>query len=142
MEKGIQVRLTTDLTKYNRLLVPGVEGYTAGNMGMWSCGSDRFISVRFPNITTIDVLWESLEIIDEEYLEETSRREREFLEELRSASQVTKFMGPRGGFRYLTYSYTDKNGITVNASNGFKNEAERLIKLIEGYGIAIETEII
>lgn len=142
MEKGIQVRLTTDLTKYNSLLVPGVEGYTVGNMGMWSRGSARFISVRLPNITTIDILWKSLEIIDEEYLKKASERESELLEELKSASHVTKFVGPRGGFRYLTYSYTDKNGISVNASNGFKNDSERLIKIFESYGMKIETKII
>lgn len=142
MERNIKVRLTTDLTKYNKSLVPGVEGYTIGKYGIWSRGSDRFIGINFPGITTLDVLWESLEIIDKKYLEEISCREHELLDELKSATDVVKYIGPRGGFRYLSYSYTDKNGIHVSASNGFKNSAEELIKIFESYGIKIETRVL
>lgn len=65
MDRGIRVRLRTDLTRYNAKLTPGVEGVTVGEYGMWSKGSDRFVGVHFPGIVTLDVLWEGLEIVDE-----------------------------------------------------------------------------
>jgi hypothetical protein len=41
--------------------------------------------VGFPEKGTLDVLWESLEIIDEEYLAKLIDRERKLLEELNTA---------------------------------------------------------
>lgn len=52
----IKVKLKVDLTKYNPNLIIGTIGYTIGEYDIWSRGSDRFISVCFPNIQTIDVL--------------------------------------------------------------------------------------
>ena len=77
IEKGMKVKLTVDLTQYAKGLVAGTEGITAGQQGMWSRGSDRFITVRFPGITTLDVLWDSLEIIDEEVLKEIDHQKKE-----------------------------------------------------------------
>lgn len=51
IEKGTKVKLTVDLTQYAKGLVAGTEGITAGQQGMWSRGSDRFVTVRFPGIT-------------------------------------------------------------------------------------------
>lgn len=48
IEKGTKVKLTVDLTQYAKGLVAGTEGITAGQQGMWSRGSDRFVTVRFP----------------------------------------------------------------------------------------------
>jgi hypothetical protein len=70
VERHIKVKLLTDLSKYAPGLVPGVEGHTIGQYGLWSRGSDRFIGVCFPGIAKLDVLWESIEVIDKEYLEE------------------------------------------------------------------------
>ena len=72
------------------------------------------------------MLWESLDIIDEEDLKKPEQENLQ-LEELKSATEVVKFVGPRGGFRYLSYTYTDSNGIQVHISNGFRKDAEKLI---------------
>lgn len=132
------MRLQTDLTKYAPGLVPGLEGYTIGQYGIWSRGSDRFIGVCFPGITTLDVLWDSIEIIDKEYLEELELLERKQREELKSAKNVVKYVGPKGGFRYISYEYTNSEGINGHVSNSSKAGAERLLKKFEEYGIEVE----
>lgn len=143
IEKGMKVKLTVDLTKYANRLVAGTEGVTVGQRGMWSRGSDRFVTVYFPGITTLDVLWESLEIIDEEVLKEIEHQKKLFAENLKSAKDVTLYMGPRGGFRYLSYSYTDKeSGTNVHASEGFRDQAYRIMDILEEYGIPIAKETI
>jgi len=141
MEKRIKVKLKTDLSKYTSGLQPGVEGYTISQYGIWSRGSDRFIGVCFPGIATLDVLWESLEIIDKEYLEEIALHNKKHMEELKSAQNVIKYVGPKGGFRHLSYEYTTVEGNRSHASNGLKSEAERLIKIFEEYGIKVETRM-
>ena len=68
MKDRINVRLKVDLTQYLKGLIVGSEGYTIGNYGIWSRANDNFTGVHFPGIGSLDVLWSSLEIIDEEYL--------------------------------------------------------------------------
>lgn len=142
MERSIKVKLITDLTRYAPRLLPGVEGYTVGHYGMWSRSSDRFIGVCFPGIATLDVLWESIEVIDEEYLNESKLLQQRHLDELKSARNVVVYVGPRGGFRHLSYQYTSVDGINCSASNGFKSESEKLIGIFKQYGIdvLIQTE--
>ncbi len=62
MKKRIKVKLIADLSKYAHGLLPGVEGYTIGQYGSWSRGSDRFVGVCFPKIATLDVLWIPLKL--------------------------------------------------------------------------------
>ncbi|MCQ1528306.1 hypothetical protein [Lutispora saccharofermentans] len=138
---NIRVKLKSDLTRYADGLLPGIEGYTIGRYGIWSRGSDRFVGVTFPGIATLDILWSSLEIVDDAYLKRVDQHQEEVKEELKTAKDVVKVIGPKGGFRYLSYSYTNKNGISCNTSMGFKTEAEKLIELFKNYGIPIKTEI-
>ena len=143
IEKGTKVKLTVDLTQYAKGLVAGTEGITVGRQGMWSRGSDRFITVRFPGITTLDVLWDSLEIIDEEALKEIDRQKQLFAENLKGAEDVTLYVGPRGGFKYLSYSYTDKeSGINVHTSEGFRDKAYRILDILKEYGIPVTKKTI
>ncbi len=143
IEKGTKVKLTVDLTQYANGLVAGTEGITVGRQGMWSRGSDRFITVRFPGITTLDVLWDSLEIIDEEALKEIDRQKQLFAENLKGAEDVTLYVGPRGGFKYLSYSYTDKeSGINVHTSEGFRDKAYRILDILKEYGIPVTKKTI
>ena len=118
MERQIPVRLKADLTRYHPGLTPGVEGYTIGAYGTWSRGSDRFVGVCFPGITTLDVLWEGLEVIDPKHLAEAKKaaaiREQEWLR----ATNVVKHLGPNGGFKSLSYQSTGGNGITRGCSYG------------------------
>lgn len=143
IEKGTKVKLTVDLTQYANGLVAGTEGITVGRQGMWSRGSDRFITVRFPGITTLDVLWNSLEIIDEEALKEIDRQKQLFAENLKGAEDVTLYVGPRGGFKYLSYSYMDKeSGINVHTSEGFRDKAYRILDILKEYGIPVTKKTI
>lgn len=135
--KGIKVALKVDLTKYRSGLVSGTEGTTVGTYGMWSRGSDRFIGVHFPGKGTLDVLWDSLEIIDEEYLKRVEERRNTHLEELKSATRVVKHVGPRGGFINLSYTYTNSNGSLIHVSKGFRKEADELIDFFERNGIEV-----
>ena len=131
------MRLKTDLTRYLAGLIVGSEGYTVGQYGMWSRGSDRFVGVHFPGIGTLDVLWEGLEIIDEEYLREAAERKAQLWEALKSATDVEVVRGPRGGFRYLSYRYIGPDGIPTSRSTGFKDEAEELLTVFRDQGIRV-----
>jgi hypothetical protein len=142
MYPRIRVRLTVDLTRYHPRLVPGVEGYTVGEYGMWSRGSDHFVGVAFPGIGTFDILRESLDIIDEAYLAEAARREAERWEALKSAKNVVKGVGPRGGFRYLSYEYTDQKGVRHHTSTGSREESEKLIEFFNKRGIPMRETVI
>ncbi len=142
MEKNIKVKLTTDLTKYAEGLIAGIEGITVGRQGIWSRGSDRFITVSFPGIAMLDVLWNSLEIVDEEVIQENERQKEIFVENLKTAQDVTLYLGPKGGFRSLSYSYFDKeSGIAVHTSVGFKEEAYKIIDILKTHNIPIKQEI-
>ena len=72
---------------------------------MWSRANDNFVTVCFPNVATLDVLWKSLEIIDEEYLKRVKERNAKWLEELKTAKNVELNLGPKGGFRSLSFEY-------------------------------------
>ncbi|HWO98313.1 MAG TPA: hypothetical protein VNM45_18665 [Bacillus sp. (in: firmicutes)] len=141
MEDKIKVRLKTDLTKYLKGLVAGSEGHTVGRFGMWSRGNDNFIGVHFPGIGTLDVLWSSLEIIDEEYLKKAEERRKQRFEEYKSAKDIIKYVGSRGGFKGLSFSYRTLDGITVHYSNGFKQESEELIKYFQEIGLKVNEKI-
>lgn len=143
MERGIKVKLTVDLTRYANGLVAGTEGVTVGRQSMWSKGSDRFITVCFPGIATLDVLWNSLEIIDEEALKEIDRQKKLFAENLKGAKDVTLYVGPRGGFKSLSYSYIDQeSGITSHTSVGFRDKAYEILDILKEYNIPVTEKTI
>lgn len=141
-DKQIKVRLMADLTQYGAGLTAGTEGITVGRQGMWSRGSDRFITVNFPGIATLDVLWKSLEIIDQDVLKEIDLQKKAFEESLKTAYDVVLCLGPKGGFRSLSYTYIDaQTGCSVHTSNGFRTEAIPIIEKLKAYQIPIREEI-
>ena len=141
METQIKVRLKADLTQYHPGLTLGVEGYTIGVYGEWSRNFDRFIGVCFPGIHTLDVAWDSLEIIDAEYLERLAKEKQEKMDVLKNARNVVRRVGPRGGFRHLAYEYTDKARVNVHASTGSRSEAGELEKFFSEHGIPVKIEV-
>lgn len=141
MGTQIKVRLKADLTRYHPGLTPGVEGYTIGVYGEWSRNFDRFVGVCFPGIHTLDVTWDSLEIVDEEYLEQLAKEKQEKMAVLKNARNVVKRVGPRGGFRRLTYEYTDKTGVNVYEGTGLRSEAAEFESFFTEHGIPIKVEI-
>lgn len=139
---GIKVKLNVDLTKYHPSLKKGIEGITIPAVGMWARASDRFCGVKFPEVQ-LDVLWNSLKISDPSYLAEEEQLRSEDDEAIRTtATLVTKRVGPRGGFRWLSIQYTRKDGAPCSMSTGFKCEGERLEKILieAGKKIIIERE--
>jgi hypothetical protein len=141
MDRQIKVRLKADLTRYVTGLVPGVEGVTVGRRGIWSRGSDCFITVQFLGKTTLDVLWSSLEIIDDEYLKEAEASASKHMEELKTATDIVRHLGPRGGFQCLSFTYRTEEGITTHTSIGFRKEAERIISYFSQNGILVKDVI-
>jgi hypothetical protein len=142
MKDRIQVKLKVDLTQYLKGLVSGSEGHTIGTYGIWSRANDNFTGVHFPNLGTLDVLWSSLEIIDEEYLKEAEERRKQRLEEYKSAIDITKRVGPKGGFKSLSFTYTDISGKTIHYSIGFKQEAEKVIEYFLELNLEITEKVV
>lgn len=139
MEKNIKVKLITDLTKYANGLTPGTEGFTVGRQGTWSKGNDHFITVHFPGITTIDVLWKSLEILDGELIREIQKQESILEEQLKTAQDVKLYLGSYGGFKTLSYTYFDKElGINCHISIGTRKKAYHLLEIFQSYNIPIK----
>jgi hypothetical protein len=134
-DRSIKVRLKVNLTQYHPGLVAGAEGMTAGASGIWSRGSDRFTGVRFPSAGTFDILWESLEIIDEQFLAERAASEQKKWEQLKEAKDVVRYVGPKGGFKYLSYQYPGGN-----VSTGSRDEADKLIEFFKQHGISVREE--
>ncbi|MDO8528430.1 MAG: hypothetical protein Q7S06_00890 [Nanoarchaeota archaeon] len=63
--KPLRVKLKVDLTKYdNRCKVSSI-GYTIPDIKLSIWGTqDRFVAVRFDTGAQLDVLWDSLEVIN------------------------------------------------------------------------------
>ncbi|WP_298277277.1 hypothetical protein [Ferroplasma sp.] len=138
-EIGLRVRLKVDLTRYNEKLVPGIEGITIGRNGIWSRSQDRFITVKFQGDIVKDVLWSSLEIIDEDYIKQTELQERKFQEELKTTKEAVLKLGPKGGFKDLMIDY-ESNGAEIHSAIGFKEEADKIMEILKKYGIEIKIE--
>jgi hypothetical protein len=52
-------------------------------------------------------------------------------------------VGPRGGFKYLSYSYIDKeSGINVHTSVGGRNQAYKILDTLKEYNIPFATKTI
>jgi hypothetical protein len=137
MSSGIKVRLKTDLTRFHNGLAPGVEGRTTDQSGLWSRGSHRFTGVAFPGIGIFDVLWDGLEIIDEDYFAEQAKRKEEELQKRKSAKNVKRILGPKGEFKSLSYDYVNANGERRTVTTTNRNEAEILVKFFQGHGIKV-----
>lgn len=138
MEEKIKVKLLVDLTKYANGLVEGTLGYTIGSRGMWSRANDNFVTVCFPKIATLDVLWESLEIVDEEYLRKAEEANKKWIEQIKTARCVELHVGPRGGFRSLQFEYLGDNKIVNHYAIGFKNKADKIIEIFKTNNIPIK----
>ncbi|MFZ0300507.1 MAG: hypothetical protein WAM13_19320 [Candidatus Sulfotelmatobacter sp.] len=141
VDRHIKVRLLVDLSQYDRQLVKGTEGITASSGGFWSSASDRFVAVRFPNIGTFDILWQSLKITDREFLAECKMREKAKLKALETATNVVCSRGPRGGFQCVSYEYIDAKGVLCHESIGDREAYKKLADFFRTHGIEIRDEI-
>lgn len=55
----------------------------------------------------------------------------------RSAKNVVKTVGPKGGFQHLSFEYVNEQGITVPSSTSSRTEAERLLEIFVRNGIPV-----
>jgi hypothetical protein len=131
-----KMKLTVDLTSYRPGLVAGTHGFIESFSG----SNDCFAKVSFPSlgVTYMDILWKSIEIIDDEYLEHASNEKRKFQESLKTAQDVVLTVGPKGGFKHLSYTHTIEGSIRHN-SCGWKSEWDEVKPILEKYGIPIKT---
>jgi len=131
MTRSLAVELTCDLTKYHPSLTAGSVGRTVG-----PGRNDCFARVAF-SYTTLDVLWKSLDILDEDFLEE-QRKERDEDDQAIIAAGVPGIVhtGPNGGFHAFSMSYT-RDGCTRYFSQGNREEARRLIMLFRDNNIPV-----
>jgi hypothetical protein len=130
MSNEIKVKLTVDLSRYDGRLSGGQEGVVT--RGAYSRLGDRFAPVRFDCGASLDVLWQGLKIIDEAYLAERQAAQVVRDAALATAVDVVWTVGPRGGFRHI--SYRTKDGSTAN---GDRTEAQRIRTIIETHGIRV-----
>jgi hypothetical protein len=86
------------------------------------------ILLTYPDNTSVMRQWVTDETNDFfQFTVGLFRQHREARErQLRTAKNVVKVVGPRGGFRSLAYEYIDAAGVTVHVATGIRDEAERL----------------
>lgn len=84
----MRVKLTEDLTNYGDGLIPGIEGETLIEKGLWSRNSSRYVMVLFDNGIKIDVLWKGLEILDKSEIEKREKANQSFDELYRNATDI------------------------------------------------------
>ena len=136
-ETGYAVQLTVDLTRYDHRLVAGSTGTTTGG---YSRLGDRFTGVRFDNGAYLDVLWESLDITDEEYLAKKDAEQATLVEDLRKTRKAVWHQGPRGGFYAFDVEYDGAEGPVFRTYG--KTEGTRIREIIEGHGIPVTIDIV
>jgi hypothetical protein len=87
----------------------------------------------YPDDTRVMSRWVTDEIND--YFQFTVGLFKQYrdarLRRLQSAKRVVKVIGPRGGFRSLSYEYADAAGVTIHVATGIRDEAERLEAFFE-----------
>jgi hypothetical protein len=128
----MRVRLTANLTRYDPRLTDGQEGDTIGS---GSHLGDHFTFVRFDCGAKLDVLWESIEVIDEAFLAAAKKRRDEEDIQLAQATDAVLHLGPNGGFKMLTYRLG-----TTRTTNGLKDKAARIMAVLKSHGIPIREE--
>jgi len=133
----IKVRLNSDLNHYINGLVCGLEGYTLGN----AYKDDTYtavIDVYFEKIDCIvPVVLDKLDIIDEEYLSFLKERENKCLEELKNATDIIKYVGPRGGFKKLSFTLGKEKLNFIDRTKALKIEKQLVL-----FDKSIENKII
>lgn len=133
----LKVKLVHDYTKYNEKLEKGVEGFALETPEEQEKrkSDDHFVKVQFDGITTVDVLWRGLEIIDEEYLAEKKAIKDAYFAQLKTAKNVVYTLGPKGGFKSLELDFVE-NGVEVHKVIEDKEIGADYLITLESFGIS------
>ncbi len=133
----IKVKLNSNLEHYKEGLVCGLEGYTIGNAYKDETYT-AVIDVYFEKIDClIAIVLDKLVIIDKEYLSFLEKKEMECFEKLKDATNIIKYVGPRGGFKKLSFTLGKENVNLTGRDIALKVE-QQLIQFHK----TIENEII
>ncbi|MGD6964006.1 hypothetical protein ACQCVB_17455 [Fictibacillus phosphorivorans] len=131
---NIKVQLKDDLTRYHPLLTPGVVGYTTDRNPINDC----FVYVQFYSIRTPqNILWKSLTIIDEEYLEEKRKKREMMIESLKENGNVELHWHHNGSFKKLSYQYRNKKNKRHFFCNCFSDLSAELYAEMRKAGIKV-----
>ena len=57
---------------------------------------------------------------------------------LKTATRVIKRIGPRAGFRTLSFCYMQDGGVIVHVTTSVREEAEALEKFFDQYGVEVD----
>lgn len=130
----IKVKLNSDLDHYRFGLSCGLIGYTLGN----PYKDDTYtavIQVYFEEIDAIiPVVLDKLDIIDDEYLKFLKKRESQCLKSLKNATDIIKYVGPRGGFKKLSFTLGKERLVFTERTMALKiekqlNQFQKTIKM-------------
>ncbi len=101
----MKVRLIHDYTKYNEKLDKGIIGNALETPEEQQARKpeDNFVRVEFEGITTVDVLWRGLEIIDDVYLSEKQRLKDEYFSKMVTLSLLLKIYMNFIVYKYIQY---------------------------------------
>jgi len=135
----MKVKLVHDYTKYNERLMKGIIGVAKETPEEQKARKvdDNFVKVEFEGITTVDVLWKGLEIVDEEYLAEKQRLKELHLLKMLTAKNIVKTIGPKEGFKKLEFIYTDE-GKDITLVTEDKDEADEYFAVFEKNNIEVK----
>ncbi len=144
-EGKLRVRLLVDLTGYHPALRANAEGIVAEFEGKnkWTSDCERYWQVSFPEAGVWDILPTGLQILDKEYLawrgEKNREREAEFLRLVQEGkiSEVIHLVGPRGGFKSLTWHHPGGG-----TGTGDKKEADPLLTLFAQHQIPVTRRVV
>ncbi|WP_026583988.1 hypothetical protein [Bacillus sp. J33] len=130
---GIKVQLKHDLTRYHPQLTNGAVGHTTHLKTINDC----FVKVYFPGAGHHDILWKSIEIIDEEYLEKRKKESDEKMKAIKENGKVELHWKKSGYLSSLRYEYRIGNQ-DFSHSIGFLDLAATLYEDFRNNGIEIK----
>ena len=133
----LKVKLLYDYTKYNDNLNKGIIGYAieTPEEQIERKPDDHFVTVEFPDVTTVHVPWRGLEIVDEQYLETKAAEKDAYFEQLKTAENVICTFGAKGALKSVELDFVE-NGERVHKFLEDKTECLDYMTYIEKYGVS------
>lgn len=126
-----RVKLYPDLTHIHPKLIPGSEGVAKLGAEIQTRGLfGAAVKVDFDCGTSLDILWDGLEVIDVEYSNVLKSIEKEQWENYLTATEVVLTVGPRGGRKGLSFK-TKKGTINLGYGGGYTTLGHPLPKTSE-----------
>lgn len=138
----MKVKLLYDFTKYNEALQKGIEGDALETPEEQKIRKpdDFFVRVNF-GVTTVDVPWRGLDIIDELYLKKKQDELDLYVSKLKTSKNVKLILGPKGGFKEISFEYLDEGELLTKVIN-LKEEGEFHKSTFEKLNVSMTVEML